>query len=192
MPLMEQELLTLPKHLCSPPVYGGVRVALWFYVWIVVCPFVPFRLAIVLFVLLRYVDSDYHFGIFKLFLAVPDPLGWHMIYYLDMFPSIHQIHHYNQPHSYNENYRLCNKNCVLHKLHILVYTVSHLCTSTNHLDIHILQLDRRLNKAKNKRYHTIDSVPKFNTKIVERGKIDTHVTHTYMTDHFPDLVQALQ
>jgi hypothetical protein len=81
---------------------------------------------------------------------------------------------------------------VLHKLHILVYTVSHLCTSTNLLDIHILQLDRRLNKAKNKRYHTIHSVPKFNTKIVERGKINIQVIHKYMNDHFPDLVQALQ
>ena len=32
------------------------------------CPFVLFLLAIVLSVLLRYTDSDYHFGIFKLFL----------------------------------------------------------------------------------------------------------------------------
>ena len=37
------------------------------YVWsIVVCPFVPFLLAIVLYVLLRYTDSDCPFGIFKL------------------------------------------------------------------------------------------------------------------------------
>jgi len=35
---------------------------------IVVCPFVYFLLAIVLSVLLRYTDSDYPFGIFKLFL----------------------------------------------------------------------------------------------------------------------------
>ena len=35
---------------------------------IVVCPFVLLLLAIVLFVLLRYTDSDYPFGIFKLFL----------------------------------------------------------------------------------------------------------------------------
>jgi hypothetical protein len=35
---------------------------------IVVCPFVLFLLAIVLSVLLRYTDSDYPFGIFKLFL----------------------------------------------------------------------------------------------------------------------------
>jgi len=49
----------------------------WFYsifgfmsiLWIVVCPFVLFLLAIVLSVLLRYSDSDYPFDIFKLFLA---------------------------------------------------------------------------------------------------------------------------
>ena len=35
---------------------------------IVVCPFVYFLLAIVLSLLLRYTDSDYPFGIFKLFL----------------------------------------------------------------------------------------------------------------------------
>jgi len=34
---------------------------------IVVCPFVLFLLPIVLSVLLRYTDSDYPFGIFKLF-----------------------------------------------------------------------------------------------------------------------------
>jgi hypothetical protein len=37
---------------------------------IVVCPFVLFLLAIVLSVLLRYTDSDYPFGIFKLFFAI--------------------------------------------------------------------------------------------------------------------------
>jgi len=35
---------------------------------IVVCPFVLFLLAIVLSILLRYTDSVYPFGIFKLFL----------------------------------------------------------------------------------------------------------------------------
>ena len=35
---------------------------------IVVCPFVLFLLAIVLYVFLRYKDSEYPFGIFKLFL----------------------------------------------------------------------------------------------------------------------------
>jgi len=44
-----------------------VLLDLWFYV-IVVYPFVYFPLAIVLSVLLQYTDSDYPFGIFKLFL----------------------------------------------------------------------------------------------------------------------------
>ena len=47
---------------------------LWFCVYvlyIVVCPFVLFLLVIVLCVLLRYTDSDYYFGIFKLFLCKP-------------------------------------------------------------------------------------------------------------------------
>ena len=34
------------------------------------CPFVLFLLAIVLFVQLRFTDSDYNFGIFKLFLLL--------------------------------------------------------------------------------------------------------------------------
>jgi hypothetical protein len=38
---------------------------------IIVCPFVPLLLAIVLSVLLRFTDSDNLFGIFKLFLALP-------------------------------------------------------------------------------------------------------------------------
>jgi hypothetical protein len=44
---------------------------------IVVCPFVLFLLAIVLSVLLRYTDSDYPFGIFKLFIRIfqnPHPI----------------------------------------------------------------------------------------------------------------------
>jgi len=45
---------------------------LWLYMYvllIVVCPFVLFILAIVLSVFLRYTDSDYPFGVFKLFLV---------------------------------------------------------------------------------------------------------------------------
>jgi hypothetical protein len=40
--------------------------------WIFVCPFVLFLLAIVLSVLLRLTDSDYPFGIFKLFFRKKD------------------------------------------------------------------------------------------------------------------------
>ena len=75
VPLVGQELLTLPQHMSPSPVFSGVRVTrslvLYMYVLqIVVCPFVLFLLAIVLSVLLRQTDSDYHFGIFKLFLQL--------------------------------------------------------------------------------------------------------------------------
>ena len=49
------------------------------------CPFVIFSFAIVLFVLLRYTDSDYPFGIFKIFLRK------------ESFNSDgHQLHQYQQ------------------------------------------------------------------------------------------------
>ena len=65
---VEQELLTLPEHMSSPPVFNGDRVArvlvfLCDVLKLVVCPFVPFVLAIVL-----SFDSGYLFGIFKPFL----------------------------------------------------------------------------------------------------------------------------
>ena len=41
-----------------------------YVLWIVVCPFVLFLLVIVLSVLLRYTDSDYPFGIFKLCIII--------------------------------------------------------------------------------------------------------------------------
>jgi hypothetical protein len=50
--LVEQELLTLPEHLSSPPVFSGVHVAqslVFFVVYIFVCPFVFFLLGIVLY-----------------------------------------------------------------------------------------------------------------------------------------------
>jgi hypothetical protein len=46
---------------------GFVLLDLLFYMY-AFCPFVLFLLAIVLSVLLQYTDSDYPFGIFKLFL----------------------------------------------------------------------------------------------------------------------------
>ena len=74
---MEQELITVPEHLSSPPVFSGVRVTrslvLYICLEIVVCPFVLFLLAIVLSVLLRYTDSGYPFGIFKLLPIVVCP-----------------------------------------------------------------------------------------------------------------------
>jgi hypothetical protein len=72
---LELELLTLPEHLSSPPVFSGVRVTRS----LVSCvcfvdrclSFCIFSLAIVLSVFLSYTtDSDYPFGIFKLFLSI--------------------------------------------------------------------------------------------------------------------------
>ena len=72
MPLVEQELLTLPEHQSSSPVFSVVRVTRSLV--LCVCfvdhylSFVLFLLIIVFSVLLRHTDSDYPFGIFKLFL----------------------------------------------------------------------------------------------------------------------------
>ena len=74
VPLVEKELPALPEHLSSPLVFNGIRVtrSLVLYVCFVdrclsSCTF--FLLTIVLSVL-RYTDSDYSFGIFKLFLYI--------------------------------------------------------------------------------------------------------------------------
>ena len=68
---MGKKLLTLPEHLSSPPVFRGVRVTRSLAVCVCFVDrclsFCTFSLAIVLSVL-RYTDSDYPFGIFKLFL----------------------------------------------------------------------------------------------------------------------------
>ena len=68
---MEQELPTNPEHMSSSPVFSGVPVPR--SLDLCVCfvdrclSFVLFVLAIV-FSVLRFTDSDYPFGIFKLFL----------------------------------------------------------------------------------------------------------------------------
>ena len=66
LPLVEQELLILPDHLSSPPVFSWVRFVRNLVFCVVFCRFVLFHLDIVLSVL-RFTDSDYPFGIFKLF-----------------------------------------------------------------------------------------------------------------------------
>jgi hypothetical protein len=55
----------------SPPVFSGVRVTRSYVLYVCLVDryhFVLVLLSIVLFVLLRYTDSDYPVGIFKLFL----------------------------------------------------------------------------------------------------------------------------
>jgi hypothetical protein len=68
LPLEGQELLTHPEYLSSPPVFSGVRVtrSLLFCVMFCWLLFVLFIFTIVLSVL-RFTDSYYPFGIFKLF-----------------------------------------------------------------------------------------------------------------------------
>jgi len=73
VPLVEQELLTLPEHLSSHPVLVG---------FVLLDLFILFLLDIVLSVLLRYTDSDYLFGVFKLFLQ---HYGWLIIVLLTNF-----------------------------------------------------------------------------------------------------------
>ena len=66
--LIEQELPTLPEHMSSHPVLCGVLVAQSLVFCVVFCGslFVLVALVIVLYVL-RFVTSEYLFGIFKLF-----------------------------------------------------------------------------------------------------------------------------
>ena len=74
-PLVEQELLTLPEHLSSPPVFSGVRVTRSLVFCVVfcrslcVCPVVLF-LSVIGLSVLRFTDSVYPFGIFKLFILI--------------------------------------------------------------------------------------------------------------------------
>ena len=72
---VEQEQLTLPEHLRSPPVYNGIRVALSLVFYIMFCrslftslPF--FSFGHFLSILLLLTASDNSFGTFKLFLQL--------------------------------------------------------------------------------------------------------------------------
>ena len=67
---LAQELLILPGHMSSSPVFSEVRVARSLVFCVVFCRsfLVLFLSTIVLSVLLRFTDSDYPFGMFKLFL----------------------------------------------------------------------------------------------------------------------------
>jgi len=62
------ELPTLPEHLSSPSVFSGVRVTRSLVLCVMFCRSLFVLLVIVLSVLLRFMDFDYPFGIFKLFL----------------------------------------------------------------------------------------------------------------------------
>jgi len=59
VPLMEEELLTLPEHLSSSPVFSGVRITQSLVLCVMFCRSLFVLLAIVLSVLLRFTDYDY-------------------------------------------------------------------------------------------------------------------------------------
>ena len=85
VPLVEQELPTLPGHLSSPPVFRGVRVTQSLVLCVCFvdrCLFVCTFFFWPLFELLRYTDFDYPFGIFKLFYNFRTIV----IYYLLLYP----------------------------------------------------------------------------------------------------------
>ena len=67
--LDRQNMQNNGKHLSSPPVFNGVRVTLSLVLCVMCCRslVVLFPWTIVLSALLRFMDSEYPFGIFKLF-----------------------------------------------------------------------------------------------------------------------------
>ena len=74
LPLVQQELLTLPKHLSAHHVHCGVRVTRSFvfcvvYFQIIVSPLVLFFLVTTALFVLQLRASDYPFGIIKLFVS---------------------------------------------------------------------------------------------------------------------------
>ena len=77
MPLVEQELFSLPQHLSSSTVFSGVRIA-WSLVFCVMffvnqcLSLCSFLLVIVLSVLLLVTASDYPFGILNLIYKARD------------------------------------------------------------------------------------------------------------------------
>ena len=116
--LVEQELLTLPEHLSSPMIFSGIRVtrSLVLYVCFVdrCLSFCTFSLGhCVVCSSSRYTDSDYPFGIFKLFLYL---FCWTIYIHEDKTTKIGQFVHDLQPKGkfyaqnlspFQEHYKSC-------------------------------------------------------------------------------------
>ena len=90
MPLVEQELLTLPEHMSSTPVFSGVRVTRSLVLYVMFCRslFVHFLLIIVLSGLLRYTDSDCSFGIIKLVSHIAVFVNSRLVYFCVIFDKM--------------------------------------------------------------------------------------------------------
>jgi hypothetical protein len=75
--LVEQELITLPEHLSSPPDFSGARVTRSFALCVCfVGRFLFFILLVIMLSVLQFTTSGYPFGIFKLFLCKIYVLLW--------------------------------------------------------------------------------------------------------------------
>lgn len=72
--LVQQDIFTLPVHMSSPWILSGVRFARSLVFCVMLCGslFVLFRLALALFVLIRLMDCNYPFCIFKLVTVLID------------------------------------------------------------------------------------------------------------------------
>jgi hypothetical protein len=79
VPLVEQELLTLPEHVGSSPAFYWGSCYSIFSLMCTLFVLLSFFLAIRLSVLLRYTDSDFPFGIFKLL----SPLSLDCLFLID-------------------------------------------------------------------------------------------------------------
>jgi hypothetical protein len=97
VPLVEQELLTIQEHHISPSVFSGVRVSRSL-AWCVclVDLYVSYFLLVIVESLLQFMDSDYPFGIFKLFLHLS---SWQkrrlqLCYYKLWTPRTHDLPHW--------------------------------------------------------------------------------------------------
>jgi len=88
--LVEQELLTLPEHLRSPPVFSVVHVARFSVFCVMFCRslFVLFLLVIEVSVLLQLMNSDYHLvfsNYYYLFIVVFISVRYNVIFHIIMF-----------------------------------------------------------------------------------------------------------
>ena len=85
VPIVEQELPTLPENLSSPPVFSGVRVAQSLVFCVVLCGWFfvllfCFSVAIVCSVLVPFTATDYPFGMFALVLNNIITFHWSVSY----------------------------------------------------------------------------------------------------------------
>ena len=83
--------VTLLEHLSSPPVFCEVRFTRSLVLCACFVDFCPLYFSIVLSVLLRLTDSDYPFGIFKLFLPTIIDSSNSVVYFVFHFITVRTV-----------------------------------------------------------------------------------------------------